>query len=96
MITFTDRDIRDRQIQIVLDEQDLEQAIRNVLSEILAEKAKENNDAKISRAAACKRLGKTPSSLYRWEQAAKLHPIKIGRSTYYMEREIIDIEEGRI
>ena len=57
---------------------------------------KENNDARISRAAACKRLGKTPSSLYRWEQAAKLHPIKIGRSTYYMEREIIDIEEGRI
>ena len=75
---------------------ELETAFRNVLSDFLAEKAKENNDAKISRAAACKRLGKTPSSLYRWEQAAKLHPIKIGRSTYYMEREIIDIEEGRI
>lgn len=75
---------------------ELEIAFRNVLSEFLAEKAKENNVAKISRAAACKRLGKTPSSLYRWEQAAKLHPIKIGRSTYYMEREIIDIEEGRV
>lgn len=75
---------------------DLEVAIRNVLSDVLEQKAKDNNDAKIKRSAACKRLGKTPSSLYRWEQAGKLHPIKIGRDTYYWEREIVDIEEGRV
>lgn len=84
------------QTLLITSSADLETAIRNVLSDVLEQKAKENNDAKIKRSAACRRLGKTPSSLYRWEQAGKLHPIKIGRDTYYWEREIVDIEEGRI
>ena len=52
-------------------------------------------DVKVSRTATAKRLGKTPMTLTRWEQAGKIHPIKIGRSIYYLEREVKAIEEGK-
>lgn len=90
------RDIDKRNIQIVVSEDDLKEVFRTVLSDLLSEREEKKKDGRIARSAACKRLGKTPSSLYRWEQAGKLHPIKIGRDTYYWEREIVDIEEGRV
>ena len=74
---------------------DLETAIRNVVSELLAEKRESDADVKVSRTATAKRLGKTPMTLTRWEQAGKIHPIKIGRSIYYLEREVKAIEEGK-
>ena len=74
---------------------DLETAIRNVVSELLAEKRESDADVKVSRTATAKRLGKTPMTLTRWEQAGKIHPIKIGRSIYYLEREAKAIEEGK-
>ena len=82
-------------VQIVTTAPDLETAIWNVLSRFFAAQAEENKDAKISRKAASERLHKDLSTLYRWERAGMLHPIKIGRSVYYKESEIINIEEGR-
>lgn len=74
---------------------DPETAIRNVVSELLAEKRESDADVKVSRTATAKRLGKTPMTLTRWEQAGKIHSIKIGGSIYYLEREVKAIEEGR-
>lgn len=74
---------------------DLETAIRNVVSELLAERQEATADVKVSRAATAKRLHKTPMTLTRWEQAGKIHPIKIGRTIYYMESEVKLIEAGK-
>lgn len=74
---------------------DLETAIRNVVSELLAEKQEATADVIVSRAATAKRLHKTPMTLTRWEQTGKIHPIKIGRSIYYMESEVKLIEVGK-
>lgn len=74
---------------------DLETAFRNVLSDFLAEKQEEDTDARVSRTVTSKRLNKTPMTLTRWEKAGKIHPIKIGRTIYYSEKEVKAIEEGR-
>lgn len=74
---------------------DLELAIRNVLSDMLAERETEKKDARITRAAAAKRLNKDFSTLNRWARAGMIHPIKVGRTVYFKESEIIAIEEGR-
>lgn len=80
---------------LLLNASDLETVIRNVVSELLAEKQEATADVKVSRAATAKRLHKTPMTLTRWEQAGKIHPIKIGRSIYYMESEVKLIEAGK-
>lgn len=82
-------------VLIVLSASDLETVIRNVVSELLAERQEATADVKVSRAATAKRLHKTPMTLTRWEQAGKIHPIKIGRSIYYMESEVKLIEAGK-
>ena len=74
---------------------DLENAIRNVVSEALVAERESITDEKVSRAATAKRLHKTPMTLTRWEKAGKIHPIRIGRSIYYAESEVKRIEEGK-
>lgn len=81
---------------------ELETAFRNVLSQLLDQREQERLSreekrlaTKLSRGATAKRLQKDLSTLYRWEQAGLLHPIRIGRSVYYLESEIQMIEEGR-
>lgn len=88
---------------LVVSSADLEQAVRNVLSELLAEQEirrkaeeEERRATRISRAEASKRLRKDWTTLYRWERAGMLHPIKVGRTVYYREAEIRKIEEGRL
>ena len=74
---------------------DMETAIRNVVSDFLAESQDATDDVKVSRAATAKRLHKTPMTLTRWEKSGKIHPIRIGRSIYYAESEVKRIEEGK-
>ena len=88
---------------LVVSAPDLERAVWNVVSKVLDIKEQERkaeeeakHDARIIRNAAAERLKKDLSTLYRWEKAGMLHPIKIGRSVYYRESEIRNIEEGRI
>jgi hypothetical protein len=85
----------DERTLLVTTAPDLERAIRNVVSEFLAEKQESTDDVKVSRAAAAKRLRKTPMTLTRWEKAGKIHPIRIGRSIYYAESEVKRLEEGK-
>ncbi len=80
---------------LVISASDLETAFRNVLSAVLTEKEAAAVDEKVSRTATSKRLHKTPMTLTRWEQAGKIHPIKIGRTIYYLESEVKAIEEGK-
>lgn len=80
---------------LLLNASDLETAVRNVVSDLLAEKQEANADVKVSRTATAKRLHKTPMTLTRWGKAGKIHPIKVGRSIYYMESEVKLIEDGK-
>lgn len=86
---------------LVVSQPDLELVVRNVLSELLEEQDRRRQAeeearraTKITRAAACERLNKDWTTLYRWEKAGMLHPIHIGRTVYYRESEIRKIEEG--
>lgn len=79
---------------LVATTSDLEAAIRNVISDFLSERDEIIADAKVSRAVTAKRLHKTPMTLFRWERAGKLHPIRIGRSIYYLDSEVKLLENG--
>lgn len=88
---------------LVVSAPDLEKAVWNVVTKLLDQKEQERivmeqsrKDAKIKRDVACERLKKEQSTLFRWERAGMLHPIKIGRTVYYLESEIRVIEEGRL
>jgi hypothetical protein len=85
----------DERTLLVATVPDLEAAIRNVVSELLAEKQESDADEKVSRTATAKRLHKTPMTLTRWEQAGKIHPIRVGRTIYYSEKEVRAIEQGK-
>lgn len=87
---------------IVVSAPDFEKAVWNVVSKVLDQREQERQAreekrlaTKLTRGATAKRLQKDLSTLYRWEQAGLLHPIRIGRSVYYLESEIEMIEEGR-
>ena len=74
---------------------ELEEAFRTILSEVLAEKAVESRERKIPRREAAKRLGVDPSTLWRWEKAGYLKPIRQGSKVFFRESDVVDLEEGQ-
>lgn len=94
MFTINEND--QRTIQIVVSRDDLEEAIRTVVGEILAEKEEASRDARITKAAARERLKVDDTTLWRWDKCGYLKAIHIGRSVYYREADIKRLEEGRL
>ena len=91
---FNLNDKQNRQIQIVLSPDDLEEAIRTVVSELLTQREVERADRRITRAAARERLHVDDTTLWRWDKSGYLPAIRIGRSVYYREIDVKKIEEG--
>ena len=81
-------------IQIVMDRDDLEEAIRRVVSELIVKHEEEKKDVRITREAAKKRLQGGDTTLWRWDQTGYLKAIRVGRSVYYLESDVKRIEEG--
>lgn len=94
MFTINEND--QRPIQIVVSRDDLEEAIRTVVGEILNEKEEASRDARITKAAARERLKVDDTTLWRWDKCGYLKAIHIGRSVYYREADIKRLEEGRL
>ncbi len=81
-------------IQIVMDRDDLEEAIRRVVSELIVKHEEEKKNVRITREAAKKRLQVGDTTLCRWDQTGYLKAIRVGRSVYYLESDVKRIEEG--
>ena len=94
MITINENEKRN--IQIVVNQDDLKEAFLSVVSELLAKKEEESRDSRITKAAARERLKVDDTTLWRWDKCGYLKAIHIGRSVYYKESDIKRIEEGRI
>lgn len=94
MITINENE--QRNIQIVVNQDDLKEAFLSVVSELLAKKEEESRDSRITKAAARERLKVDDTTLWRWDKCGYLKAIHIGRSVYYKESDIKRIEEGRI
>lgn len=74
---------------------ELEEAFRTILSELLAEKAAGSRERKIPRLEVARRLGVDPSTLWRWDKAGYLKPVRQGSKVFYRESDVIDLEEGQ-
>jgi len=94
MITINENE--QRNIQIVVNQDDLKEAFLSVVSELLAKKEEESRDSRITKAAARERLKVDDTTLWRWDKCGYLKAIHIGRSVYYKESDIKRIEEGHI
>ncbi len=92
MINLNDK--QNRPIQIVLSQDDLEEAIRTVVSELLSQREIESADRRITRAAARERLHVDDTTPWHWDKSGYLPAICIGRSVYYREMDVKKIEEG--
>ena len=90
-----EKQLEDRQIQIVVSASDLETVIRRIVSDEVAHIKSASKDAKITRVATLARLGKSETTLWRWEKSGYLKPIRLGKDVFYRESDIIAIEEGR-
>ena len=94
MITINENE--QRNIQIVVNQDDLKEAFLSVVSELLAKKEEESRDSRITKAAARERLKVDDTTLWRWDKCGYLKAIHIGRSVYYREADIKRLEEGRL
>ena len=79
---------------IVIPADDLETAIRTVVSEVLKEKEEAERDANISRKAVRERLGVDNSTLWRWDKVGYLKAYHRGRKVFYHESDGKQLEEG--
>ena len=82
-------------VQIVLSAPDLEKAIRNVLSDFLAQQEGQKEDPLVPRNVVNKRLHVDNSTLWRWDRTGYLKAVRIGRSVYYKESDVRRLEGGR-
>lgn len=83
-------------IQIVMDRDDLEEAIRKVVGELIVQHEEQKKEVRITREAAKKRLQVGDTTLWRWDQSGYLKAIRVGRSVYYLESDVRRIEEGEL
>lgn len=89
------QNIDNKNIQLVVSASDLETVIKNIVTETMGQIASASKDAKITRVATLKRLGKSEATLWRWERSGYLKPIRKGKEVFYRESDIIAIEEGK-
>lgn len=83
-------------VVLMIPQEELTEALRSVVSELLAELEEKKKDALIAKKAVSERLNVDNSTLWRWEKSSYLKPVRIGKSVYYHESDVKDIEEGRI
>lgn len=83
-------------VQIVLSASELEQALRNVLSDLLARQEEQKQDSLVARNVVNERLHVDNSTLWRWDKTGYLKAIRIGRAVYYKESDVKRLEGGRL
>jgi predicted DNA-binding transcriptional regulator AlpA len=83
-------------VVFMVPQEELTEAIRSVVSELLAEREEKKKEALLTRKAVSERLNVDNSTLWRWDKANYLKPIRVGKAVYYKESDVKDIEEGRV
>ena len=73
---------------------DLEEALKAVLSGLLADMRREEGQRMVTRQEAGKRLGVDPSTLWRWDRTGYLKARRRGRAVYYLEKDVESLEKG--
>lgn len=76
------------QVQYVMSKTDLESAFASVLERILSQRDAEKVDRLLTAAQVAERLHVTRVTLYRWEKAHHLTPIRKGKAIRYRESDV--------
>lgn len=86
-------------IQLVIGANELKelasQLIEKVRGEFISEEDRKNQNTYLTTEAVCEMLGKTRSTLWRWEKAGYLVPIKVGKTLKYRLSDVLKIKEGK-
>ena len=86
-------------IQLVIGANDLkdlaQQIIAQVRDEFVSEEERKNQNTYLTNEAACEMLGKSRGTLWRWEKAGYLTPVKVGKTLKYRLSDVLKIKEGK-
>lgn len=86
-------------VQLVIGAKELQELARilidKVRDEFISEEDRKNQNTFITSGAAGKILGKTRSTLWRWEQTGYLVPVRIGKTLKYRLSDVLKVKEGR-
>ena len=83
-------------VVLMVPKDDLVDAIRTVITDLIAEREEQKKEALLTRKAVSERLNVDNSTLWRWAKDKFLVPVHIGKFVYYKESDVLAIEEGRI
>lgn len=70
--------------------------IHNAVEDALKKQNERSAATLLTREATAKRLGVDVSTLWRWDRAGYLRPVRIGRAVYYKLLDIEALERGEI
>lgn len=86
-------------VQLVIGSNDLQELARIIIDkvrdEFVSEEDHKNQNTFITGIAAGKILGKTRSTLWRWEQTGYLIPVRLGKTLKYRLSDVLKVKEGR-
>jgi len=81
-------------VQYVVNRDDLETIFQKMLRETLNSMEAERKDTLIKKKEACKLLGVTEATLWRWEKAGYIKPRRLGSKVYYSQYELNNMKGG--
>ncbi|MDE7025262.1 MAG: helix-turn-helix domain-containing protein [Paramuribaculum sp.] len=86
-------------LQLVIGANELKELARIIIDkvrdEFTSEEDRKNDNTYLTNEAACKMLGKSRGTLWRWEKAGYLIPVKVGKTLKYRLSDVLKIKEGK-
>ena len=74
----------------------IRQAVKAAVAELETKRQQEEEARLLTRMAVAERLHVDCSTLWRWEQAGYLQPVRLGRHVYYRAGDVLRLEHGEI
>lgn len=76
------------QVQYVISKEDLESTFASIIDRVLSQREAEKADRLLTAAQVAERLHVTRVTLYRWEKAHHLTPVRKGKAIRYRESDV--------
>lgn len=82
------------QVQYVISKEDLESVVASAFDKVLSQREESKADRLLTSTEAAKRLHVTRVTLYRWEKANYLTPVRKGKAIRYRESDVNQLIAG--
>lgn len=81
-------------VQYVISKEDLESTFASIINKVLSQREEEKADRLLTATETARRLHITRVTLYRWEKAHHLIPVRKGKAIRYRESDVNQLIAG--